>query len=293
MTTRLGTLQVGLLRPLLVTLVVAATLPSALHAQRAGQPTVQQFLAEARQATQRYQRPEAAIADGFKRVGVEFPAMGEHWVSLSRVMEDTLVASRPAVLIYTTVRGRAQLAGVGYTALLDPGEQPPAWAPARGFWHEHNGSVAEESLPALHGAGHTRTVDPGGMPPIRLAIMHAWIWTENPAGVFETDNWALPPRRVGAAAGARHPRGAVRGMALATDEEGYYLQTITARLGLSPAEQARVAPLVTAHRARAQAALRDGIAAAPLAAAWQSLWRELATALPARARGLRTLEAEL
>ena len=273
---------------------VGSALPAVAGAQRRSEPAVQRFVAEARAATQRYQRQEAAMADGYKRVGVEFPAMGEHWVSLPRVMEDTLLASRPSVLIYTTVRGRPQLAGVGYTALLDPGEQPPGWAPAKGYWHEHNGSVAEESLPALHGhAEHAGGGSDGAVPPIRLAILHAWVWTENPAGVFETDNWALPPLRVGAPAGARRSRETVRGMALASDDEGYYVQTLTARLALTAAEQARAARFVEAHRSRAKRALGAADAGKELGETWKALWRELAQALPKRAAALRALEKEL
>lgn len=274
--------------------ILALALPRMAEAQPGRSMTVPRFVAEARAATQRYQRQEVALADGYKRVGVEFPAMGEHWVSLQRVMEDTLLPSRPAVLIYTTVRGKPHLAGVGYTALLDPGEPPPDWAPATGYWHEHNGSVAEESLPALHGASHQpHRGSVGGVPPIRLAILHAWVWTANPAGVFETDNWALPPMRAGARAGARHPRETLRGMALATDDEGYYLQTITARLALTGADQARAARVLEVHRARAQGALRAGGAGKTVAESWRTLWRELARVLPAKAATLKALEREL
>lgn len=274
--------------------LAACAIPQGAAAQ-ADMP-VSRFIVEARAATQRYQRPQAAIADGFKRVGVEFPAMGEHWVSLQRVMEDTLLPSRPSVLIYTTVRGETWLAGVGYTALLDPGEQPPAYRPAAGYWHEHNGSVAEESLPGGHGAhaqSHGRGGGGGAVPPIRLAILHAWIWTENPEGVFVTDNWALPGLRVGARPGVRHARAVLRGMALASDDEGYYVQTITTRALLTAAEQSVAARIVDAHRAKARASLARGAAAAPTGEVWKGMWAELARALPTRAVVLRALEQEL
>ena len=67
-------------------------------------------------------RAHAAIADGFRPVGVEFPAMGEHWVNLARVMADTLDPAMPPVLIYVMVNGKPQLGGVAFTDLLGRGE---------------------------------------------------------------------------------------------------------------------------------------------------------------------------
>ena len=114
------------------TLLACALLAGApLHAQ--GSDAAERFVAAARAGTTRYRSRDAAIADGYKRVGVEFPAMGEHWVSLARIMEDTVVAERPSVLIYVTVNGSPRLAGVAYTDLLEPGEKELtlAWIDAR------------------------------------------------------------------------------------------------------------------------------------------------------------------
>ncbi len=124
-------------------------LASVLGAQT---PTAK-LIADARAGTARYRSADSAIVDGFKRVGVEFPAMGEHWVNLPRVLENRFDPARPSVLIYATAHGKRELVGVAYTALLERGEHPPATAARLTDWHEHNGSVAEESLPLHHAAG--------------------------------------------------------------------------------------------------------------------------------------------
>lgn len=267
---------------------------------------VSRFLDEARDGTRRYQLQANAIADGFRRVGVEFPEMGEHWVSARRVLEDTLVPARPSVLIYVNVGAEARLAGVGYTALLHPGEEPPDIGPGRGFWHEHNGTVADESFPLAHhlsdtapSAGHGREL------PLRLSVLHAWAWVPNADGPFVTENWSLPALRVGANAPVAMPRDAMRALALASDTTGYYALMIRTGIAdaarpLVEAEDRAVMDVLADHRARAASEvtpLRGGaapeVAGERLASIWYSLWLTLERSLPSRASHLRSLRPRL
>ena len=78
-------------------------------------------------------------------------------------------------------------------------------------WHEHVGSIDEESLLLDH--AHLGGEADGGGP--RLAVMHAWVWLPNPAGTFATDNWALPFARLGLPAPPNASR-AARAVALMT-----------------------------------------------------------------------------
>ena len=274
---------------------------------QAASPRTARFLDEARDGTRRYESQANAIADGFRRVGVELPEMGEHWISVRRVLEDTLAPTRPSVLIYVNVGGEPRLAGVGYTALLGPGEEPPDFEPARGFWHDHNGSIADESLPLSHHRPDGATpVGDRREPPVRLSVLHAWIWTPNADGVFATQNWSLPSLRVGANGPLVLPRDATRALALASDAAGYYelmVRTQTADAGklLTPAEERAVADALADHRARAadEAASLKGARSVPhgvaeqLAATWRSLWSTLERALPAHATQLRELRQRL
>jgi hypothetical protein len=249
------------------------------------EPTVAEFVARARAATSRYRDQQAAIDAGFTRVGVDFPAMGEHWVSLERIMTDTLDAARPSVLTYVRIGGVPTLAGVAYTALLEPGEALPQFAAATPFWHEHNGTVVEESFPL---ADHSRRVEPDET---HLAILHAWVWTENPDGVFMTDNWSLPYARLGV---PRPPHAApelASALSLGAGTADYYLLAARNAAQLSD-EQARNAERVL--RAGAERMAEDlepvrakGVIEAGderlLVARWRGLWAAVAAVAPDRA----------
>jgi hypothetical protein len=250
------------------------------------EPDTAEFVAAARAATVKYQSQESAIADGFHPVGGDFPAMGEHWVSLPQVMADSFTASRPSVLTYIRVGGVPRLAGVAYTKLLAEREQPPAYAPARGHWHEHNGSIVEESFLAGH-----EPVPTDGAP--RLAILHAWIWTPNPAGLFVTDNWSLPFARLGIAAPGDVTRDAARAAALVTDDE-YYRTALTEGLTPTEAQRVRLDSTIEAHRRLAEEVTRAGAARGRLTSQeeeglghiWRDLWPALSTIVPERTTAL-------
>ncbi|HEX2780429.1 MAG TPA: hypothetical protein VHM30_13075, partial [Gemmatimonadaceae bacterium] len=259
-------------------LALALLVAAPAGAQRSD--AVDRFVAAARAGTKRYQSQEAAIADGYKRVGVEFPAMGEHWVNLARIMEDALVPERPSVLIYVTVNGQPRLAGVAYTDLLEAGESPPA-SPAPGAWHEHNGAVDEESLPLGHHTAHTASSVADGAP--RLSILHAWVWTANPDGMFVTDNWVLPFARYGLAPDASASRELAHALALAADDESYHLLMLRTSIPLTPREDAAAERVIEARRvsaARIAGALRGerAVSAArrdALVGEWRALWSDL------------------
>lgn len=144
------------------------------------------FLARARAAAEKYRDQLVAIADGYRAIGPEAPAMGQHWIHPSLLVAARLDVERPSILEYVTVHGRPVLAGVGYALPLGPGESPPDAPAGRAAWHSHAGGVDEEGvrldhhdMPAEHRAD-------------RVAVLHAWIGVENPAGPFVPLNWALP-----------------------------------------------------------------------------------------------------
>jgi hypothetical protein len=257
------------------------------------------LVAAAREGTRRYQLQDAAIADGFRRVGVDFPAMGEHWVNLQRVMADSFAPGHPAVLIYVRVNGVPSLAGVAYTALLERGESPPSFAPARGWWHEHNGTIAEESFPIGHHAMERSQSEDDA--PLRLSILHAWVWVQNPAGLFATDNWSLPYVRLGVRPPTGAPAAAARALALALDGEDYYALMLRTSMVLAAREDSIATAILSRSRARAarelDGARRDGQVKPAvldrLSAHWSALWDELERSLPRRTAALRVLQRHL
>jgi hypothetical protein len=257
------------------------------------------FVAEARAGSARYRSQGAAIEDGFRRVGLDFPSMGEHWVNPGRALSGDFAPGRPAMLTYVRVGGEPVLVGVGYIALLGPGAEPPRVPPANGYWHEHNGSVVEESRPLHHPGGASGSSSEGAADGIRVSVLHAWVWAENPSGLFVAENHALPFVRLGIAAHPDLPPAARHALSLALDDEGYHASVIRGAVGAAPAEADAIDAMVTRYRSLARQVLDDrsdpqrldATSVSRLEAVWSGMWEALEHALPSRTRPLQALRA--
>lgn len=209
------------------------------------------FLARAKTASGRYRRLEAAIADGYRRVGIDFPTLGEHWAHIATAATSGLDPERPPVIIYVRTGNGPELAGLAYTALLQPGDPYPAWPAGSHVWHEHNGSIEEESAPL----SHALMVPSRGR--VRVAVMHAWVWVENPDGIWMSDNPALPFHRLGLQIPGLSPdlMRAAHAAALLTDGANFYAGAILRAGALGDADGDRVRALLAAARDRSVAIL--------------------------------------
>ena len=262
-----------------------ACAPTAAIAQ--ADSAVATFLASARDASARFRDRTVAAAEGYRVIGPDFPSMGEHWVNIALVAEGSFDPRRPQILEYAMIDGRPELVGVSWALPVGNGRTPPDFPRGSHAWHYHGGSVDDESFVASHG-------DPGHHAPAvpTLAVMHAWVWAENPDGMFETDNWQLPWRRLGLTGPAGAPVGAAKLLSLAAGGLRYF--TLLARAVGKPdsAESAAVLGVLTragdearatadALRARGAVSADD---AARLAARWRELWNEVRAAVGPAAR---------
>lgn len=222
-------------------LTCAVSRIGAAQQERHEKDSVAAFVSRARAATERYKDQNVAAADGYRRLGPDFPAMGEHWANGEIVVRGEFDASRPGLLTYARINGVPTLTGVVYALPLADNEAPPRFPFDRSLWHDHIGTVDDESLLLAHDAPHGPT---GGL---RLAVLHAWIWLENPDGTFVTDNWALPYARLGLRVSDRAPAGAARALALLSGATPYYI-SLAERVG-SPtgAERERLAAILARH----------------------------------------------
>lgn len=175
------------------------------------------FVAAARAGSERYRDRNAAIAAGFRRLGRDFPSMGEHWAHPGKVIAGRFEVGDPAMLTYASIDGKPVLLGVVYAIPLGPGEHPPVIPGGPSPWHEHNGTVDEESFLPEHGGDHVET--PTGT---RLAILHVWTLLPNPAGPFAAENWALPFARLRLEPPMAFSEAAARTLALASGSEEFY-----------------------------------------------------------------------
>ncbi len=216
-------------------------------------------LAVVRANTARYRDLDSAKADGFVRfVGDEVPLMGEHWYRKGvpepppgTPVDRRVDLAHPTTLQYATIDGRHVLVGVAYSARLAPGEPlPEGFAGPEDHWHQHDVlkffAAATEDRPFLRWIGN-RWLDHAlrdrGDDRSLLTMVHAWVWLDNPDGVFAMDHRALPYLRAGLPAGWTD-------RALGGDRDAALGVSLLPKDGC---RQAVKGPLWIAHASKAQA----------------------------------------
>jgi hypothetical protein len=178
------------------------------------------LLAKARAATEPYQDRNVAIASGYRRVGPDFPSMGEHWLNTRLIVEGAFDVSRPQMLTYVEIAGRPVLTGVVYAIPLQKGESPPGAFGPEGLWHEHNGTVDEEGLVPEH---HSTPSTGEGT---RVSFLHAWIGIRRMDERFAAENWAIPFLRLGLGIPREFPNGASRALSLIAGGQSFFIQLL-------------------------------------------------------------------
>lgn len=251
-------------------------------------PQVAEFLAGAREGTARYQDRNVAIAEGYRLLGPDFPGMGEHWIHPGLLIRAQLEASQPQVLTYARIGGKPALLGVAYALPLAEAESPPPFPPGV-HWHDHTGTIDEESVLLNHTLSGQ-----SGRSGSRVAMLHAWVWLENPAGVFADNNWSLPFLRLGLGAPADAPVEAAKALSLVSGGDAYYLALVRAIGQPEPREDAAAGALLERYRERLtqwvgqrDPELRELSAEELryLTEVWRSLWEELDSAVGAATAG--------
>lgn len=179
--------------------------------------TAAQLVELAGAAALRFRSLDSAVAHGYRRLGMDFPAMGEHWVNPGVVLAGKLDPATPAMLSYISVGGVPRLGGIAYALPLDSGETAPPVPGGADMWHEHDGTLEEESTRSAH---HGRATSVGGP---RLVVLHVWTDVPNPAGPFVAENWSLPFARLGLIPPPLFPEGAARAASLLTGGKTYFL----------------------------------------------------------------------
>jgi len=242
------------------------------------------FVEQAKAATERYRDRAAAIADGYRLVGEDFPGMGEHWVNPGLVFDGRYDVEHPEVLTYIDLDGAPRLLGVAYVLPLLEGEEPPEEPTGRAAWHAHSRDQAEETLLPRHHAS-----DHGSLGP-RLAMLHAWIWLDNPEGLFAADNWAIPFLRSGLAPPAAASADAGKALSLLWGADDYLARAVPRAVAPAAIDTQTLRSAIAGARRKADAVLQK--CSGPLlsegelkdlGAAWREMWRTIAEALPADA----------
>ena len=235
------------------------------------------FLEAARGAAERYADRSRAIRDGYRRLGPDFPGMGQHWVHIGHIVSGALDPDRPAALNYIQAGAAPRLVGLAYALPLAADELPPERPFGRERWHDHSGSVFEESMLLEHPLTMA-----GERPDFRLSMLHLWVPLANPAGPFEPNNWMLPFLRAGLEPPPAPPTLAAMGASLAEDTSDYYRQLLRSVGEMDEDEERAVDGTVDRISAslggwiaehRGQPLSRDDLR--ELEGFWHSFWDEL------------------
>ncbi len=261
--------------------VVALLMPAAVHAQadpRVRAQSREDFLEQARAAGTAYLDQEAALLDGFRPIGPELPAMGQHWLNPEFANMGYVDPSRPGFLLYVTINGKPRLGGVGYALALQPGDKIPALPAGTHAWHEHKGSVADEAFAVAH---HS-TDDPSKF---RVVALHVWQALPAPDGFFVAENWNLPFLRNGldAPPGTNHL--AARMLALTHGGARYYAEVIRRETDIDDRSAAEIAQVLAQYAENAAAWVERARSKQPapiteLADAFERMWAEIERRIP-------------
>jgi hypothetical protein len=138
-------------------------------------PEVRRELAEARRATAKYHDITVAIADGYVDINVFVSGQGFHFLrpepttSTLASVDGVFHADRPELLIYTVdpTLNHLRLVAVEYAVAVDLSPTAPEGFPGDADVWDKNETF-------------------------HLWTLHAWIWRENPNGVFADINPLVP-----------------------------------------------------------------------------------------------------
>jgi|SRR5215469_11432456 len=155
------------------------------------------LLERARQATAKYLDVRSAEADGYRAMGPDAPGMGVHFVRTLEVQGFDV--EKPPILLYE--KDQAAPGGFSLVAVIylwNAGEgadgQPldPPFPRSLARWHRHANICVSPGLANPHGLTENQCREQGGHFFAQAPWMvHAWIWKDNPSGVFSPDNPAL------------------------------------------------------------------------------------------------------
>lgn len=260
-----------------------ARIPDASDHAHGPEPDVDAFLDDVARGVRAFEDRSEAVRYGYRRIGPDFPGMGEHWVNPGLVLSGGVNPSRPQILTYVEADGRVRLTGAAFALALGRGEEPPSAPLGADVWHDHGGSVDEEAL--ILESPTSMHHDPDGP---RLAMFHVWLWPENPEGALAQNNWTLAWVRLGLEPPEDPDPMVARALSLYTDEGAYYKMLLARVAGVSSeAEDStsvrvihdtvdRAAVRVAANLAsRSDTAALSPEQAAHVKDAWGLLWEEL------------------
>jgi hypothetical protein len=151
---------------------------------------LKQQLAEAKAASAKYRDIDVAKADGYFQVTQFIPGIGLHLANI-RMPTTTFDPARPQVLLYQPDdKGKLRLAGVAYEFAHVDDTPPAGFAGGSDVWHYHNNLCFQKGGSVTIAKDQASCMAVGGLAFQKQTawLLHAWVWTPNPDGVFTENN---------------------------------------------------------------------------------------------------------
>lgn len=207
-----------------------------------------------RLATDKFKDPKNAQAAGYRSLGPDMPNMGVHWINTGIAVQRSIDFERPSTLTYLPVNGALQLTGVAYTSPVKTGETAPVLPIESMTWHYHSGSLEKEA----HGI-HAEHMQRAQTAEMNLAMLHAWVWSDNPDGIFSADNWALSYYRFG----LKPPKSeeldpdVSKALFLASGKVDYYLKFIELSIEPETLDEDTIRPVLSEYSLKVNDVLKS------------------------------------
>ena len=149
-----------------------------------------------REATERYTDIEEALSDGYVQSTEEVPNMGAHFVQPWRMLDGKFDPERPEILLYTSDdQGDWTLVGTSFVLPLNVvgPDHPEAFAGPLDNWHVHYELCTGSDANSRSSTEQECREEGGTWVPVYGWMVHAWVWVDNPLGVFNMWNPNVEP----------------------------------------------------------------------------------------------------
>ena len=149
-----------------------------------------------RQATEKYTDIGQAFADGYVQSTEEVPNMGAHFVQPWRMLDGKFDPERPEILLYTSdEQDNWTLVGTSFVLPLNVvgPDHPEAFTGPLDNWHVHYELCTGSDFNSRSSTEEECREDGGTWVPVYGWMIHAWVWTDNPLGVFNMWNPNVEP----------------------------------------------------------------------------------------------------
>ena len=158
-----------------------------------------------RQATEKYQDVRVALVDGYALSPEQFPNMGAHFINFERMTDGVFNPAEPEFLLYIwdesvgapigSVAEEWELVGTGFLlpTQLAGEDHPDAFVGPLDNWHVHYSLCLGRSEDSRSSTQEECREQGGTWLPSFGWMIHAYVWVDNPLGVFGMWNSNIPP----------------------------------------------------------------------------------------------------